>query len=196
MIVQTALELTDHPYTLVDIPWEQTGWDGPVLAKINPLGQLPTVVLPDGTVLTETAAMLLHLDDLHPETSLVPPPGHADRPRFLRWLIFLVSAVYPTYTYGDVPRRWVEDDDAAAAHLRAGTDAHRIHLYEQLEREAGAPWFLGDTFSAIDLYLRPMSFWRPGREHWEASLPRLFAISERVGEMPSMAAVEARYFGA
>jgi glutathione S-transferase len=31
------------------------------LQRVNPLGQIPTLVAPDGSVLTESAAILIHL---------------------------------------------------------------------------------------------------------------------------------------
>src|SRR5262245_57626263 len=67
------------------------------LSAINPLAQLPTLVLPGGEVMTESAAITLHLADVA-GGDLVPPPGEATRPRFLRWLVFLVANLYPTFT--------------------------------------------------------------------------------------------------
>jgi len=60
----------------------------PEYLRLNPMGEVPTLVLPDGTVLTESAAMLLHLVDAHPQAGLAPPPGSADRTRFDRWVLF------------------------------------------------------------------------------------------------------------
>ena len=56
------------------------------LAKINPVAQLPTLVLPDGTVMTESAAITLYLAEATGSAELVPPPGDPTRPAFLRWL--------------------------------------------------------------------------------------------------------------
>ena len=68
------------------------------LAPVNPLAQVPTLVLPNGQILTESAAITLYLADVTGSEELVPPPGSVERPDFLRWLIFLVANVYPTYT--------------------------------------------------------------------------------------------------
>jgi glutathione S-transferase len=77
------------------------------LAPVNPLAQVPTLVLPNGQILTESAAITLYLADMTGHDELVPPPGSVGRPDFLRWLIFLVANVYPTYTYADEPNRFV-----------------------------------------------------------------------------------------
>ena len=58
------------------------------LRPVNPLAQVPTLVLPDGQVLTESAAITLHLVDATQSTDLVPALGENVRPAFLRWLIF------------------------------------------------------------------------------------------------------------
>jgi glutathione S-transferase len=73
------------------------------LAKVNPVAQLPTLVLPDGTVMTESAAITLYLADIT-ESVLVPLKGHATRARFLRWLVFLVTNIYPTFTMPTIRR--------------------------------------------------------------------------------------------
>ena len=73
------------------------------LEKINPLGQIPTLVLADGRVMTESAAITLWLAEGRKSTDLVPGPEAPERARFLRWLIFITSNIYPTYTYTKEP---------------------------------------------------------------------------------------------
>ena len=75
------------------------------LAQINPLAQVPTLRLPDGTVLTESAAITLFLADFARRDDLVPGPRAPERAGFLRWLIFLVANLYPTFAYADKPER-------------------------------------------------------------------------------------------
>src|SRR5215470_1883319 len=57
------------------------------LAPINPLAQVPTLILLDGQVMTESAAITLHLADVTGSGDLVPAVGEAARPKFLRWLV-------------------------------------------------------------------------------------------------------------
>ena len=65
--------------------------------------------MPDGSVMTETAAIALHVDELVPAAGLFPAPGDPLRRDALRWLMFLIAAVYPTFTYGDEPEKWIGD---------------------------------------------------------------------------------------
>jgi GST-like protein len=160
------------------------------LLALNPLGQLPTLVVPCGQVLTESAAIVLAAADLAPGCGLVPA-GVAERQVFFRWLAFLVAAVYPTFTYGDEPARWVT---TAPDELRRSTDEHRKALWGQLERAVVGPWFLGEQSSAIDLYVGIMTRWRPGRAWFAEHCPRLTAIAKAMDQRPELAAVWAANF--
>jgi GST-like protein len=161
------------------------------LETINPLAQLPTLVMPDGTVMSESAAITLLLADLTGKDSLVPAAGAAERAKFLRWLIFIVANIYPTFTYADDPARFVSVT-AARDPFRAATDAYAQRLWRQVESEAGSPWFLGERFSALDIYIGVMTRWRPKRGWFETETPRLFAIALRADDMPELKEMWAR----
>jgi GST-like protein len=176
MIVEAAFAKAHVPVRCIDVPWDDMGWESRTLGALNPLGQVPTLVMPDGSIMTESAAMILHLADVAPASELVPPADDPGRAAFLRWLVFLVAAVYPTFTFGDVPKRWTEGDEAAAKKLRASTDAHRERLWRYVESQIDGPWFLRGAWSALDLYLWPMTFWRPGRAWFESNCPKLGRI--------------------
>ena len=155
------------------------------LQKINPLAQVPTLVMPDGSVMSESAAITLLLADVTGSESLVPGPGAPERQKFLRWLVFLVANIYPTFTYADDPARFVAVN-AARDPFRAAADAYAQRLWRQVESEAGAPWFLGERFSAIDIYLDVMTRWRPRRGWFEAETPKLFAIVRKTDQRPEL----------
>lgn len=163
------------------------------LSSINPLAQIPTLVLPDGEVMTESAAITLHLADLAGNDALVPAPDDPNRAKFLRWLIFFVANVYPTYTYADDPSRFVSLEPARQG-FRAAVDAHAKKLYSILDGAAAAPWFLGERFSALDIYVCTMTHWRPGRDWFEAQAPTLAAIARGAEAVPALTAVWRRNF--
>lgn len=165
------------------------------LEKVNPLAQVPTLVMPDGTVMSESAAITLLLADLTAKDSLVPAPGAPERAKFLRWLVFIVANIYPTFTYADDPSRFVSIG-AARDPFRAATDAYAQRLWRQIESEAGNPWFLGDRFSALDIYVDVMTRWRPKRGWFETETPRLFAIARRADQVPKLTDVWKRNFPA
>ncbi|MGE5148942.1 MAG: glutathione S-transferase family protein [Rhodospirillaceae bacterium] len=155
------------------------------LEKVNPLAQVPTLILPDGQIMSESAAITLLLADIAGSDSLVPQPGAPDRAAFLRWLVFIVANIYPTFTYADDPARFVSVS-AARDPFRAATDAYAQRLWKQVESQARAPWFLGQRFSALDIYLSVMTRWRPKRGWFETETPKLFAIARRVDARPEL----------
>lgn len=155
------------------------------LETVNPLAQVPTLVLPDGSVMSESAAITLLLADVTGSDALVPGPGAKERAAFLRWLVFLVANIYPTFTYADDPARFVSVNNARDP-FRAATDAYAQRLWRQVESAAGAPWFLGERFSALDIYLGVMTRWRPRRGWFETETPKLFAIARKADARPEL----------
>ena len=162
------------------------------LAPLNPVTQVPTLVLPDGTVMTESAAITLYLAETVGSTELVPAAGEAARPRFLRWLIFLVANIYPTFTYADEPARFAPS--VAAAEFARKVGQHRERLWGIVEAEAGDPCFLGSRFSALDIYLAVMTRWQPRRPWFAEHRPRLHAIALRAEARSELAQVWQRNF--
>jgi GST-like protein len=164
------------------------------LSPVNPLAQVPTLVLPSGQVMTESAAITLYLADVTGSSDLVPAAGAAGRSAFLRWLVFTVANIYPTFTYADDPGRFVPGE-AAQKGFRANVDEYAQRLWRQLEAAAGQPWFLGERFSALDIYVAAMTRWRPRRAWFATACPRLHAIAVRAEAEPRLAAIWQRNFG-
>ena len=161
------------------------------LEAVNPLGQIPTLVLPDGAVMTESAAITLWLAEQYPDRALAPPSGHSRRAQFLRWLIFITSNIYPTYTYGDVPARFVPDT-AAQQDFSDAVEAWRQRLYRQLEAQADTPWFFGERLTALDVYCAVLLQWEPGADWFRRETPALWRIAEAIRAHTPFAAAWAR----
>lgn len=184
--VEAAFRLADIPYEYEEVDYDKPGPERDRLFALNPLGQVPTLILPDGAVVTESAAIVLIVNDMRPQAGLVPPAGSPERAGFLRWLVFLVAAVYPTFTYGDRPEKWLPDSEDSAA-LRKATDRHRESLWRQVEREIDPrPWFLGERFSALDIYVGAMVHWRPRQAWFAAECPKLSAVAAEVERHPAL----------
>ena len=170
--------------------------DRATLARINPVMQVPTVILADGQVMTESAALTLYLADLAGNDALVPGPTAPERAAFLRWLIFIVAAIYPSFAYADMPERFVPAPDGEA--FTARVIEHRKAMWRVMEAEAiarGGPWFLGGRMTAIDLYLACMVHWRPRQDWFRAETPHLMRAAEAASALPVLAGVMTRNFG-
>lgn len=198
-IVEAQLDWYGLPFTYETVEdLFKTPGAGDRLRKVNALAQVPTLVLPDGGVMSESAAITLLLADITGKDSLVPAAGAKERAKFLRWLVFLVANIYPTFTYADDPARFVSVD-AARDPFRAATEAYAQRLWRQVESEAAqvqarGPWFLGERFSALDIYINVMTRWRPKRGWFEGETPKLFAIARKSDAVPELKEVWKRNY--
>lgn len=163
------------------------------VGRYNPVAQLPTLICPDGRVMTESAAITLYLADVTSSDALVPEPRATGRDQFLRWLVFVVANIYPTFTYADDPSRFVSGETAQKA-FRENVDVYARKLWGMMEAEAAAPWFLGDRFSALDIYIGAMTRWRPKRPWFAAHAPRLHAIATAADHVSKLKPVWQRNF--
>jgi GST-like protein len=65
--VEAALTLARAPFRIVETAsWAQNDAFADLLG-LTPLGQVPTLVLDDGSALSESAAILMHLGSAHPD---------------------------------------------------------------------------------------------------------------------------------
>jgi GST-like protein len=192
-IAEAAFALAKIPLACEEVDYSTGSPTRERLLEVNPLGQVPALILPDGQVMTESLAIIHYVNDLAPRAHLVPAKGDGARLGFLRWSTFIVSALYPTWTYGDEPAKWVEDTQGAKQ-LRESTDRHRQVLWKQVEEIVGEPFFLGERMTALDLYVAAMSHWRPGRKWFLANTPKLVAIAQRTSATPGVADVMKRNF--
>jgi glutathione S-transferase len=157
--------------------------------KLNPNGLIPVLV--DGDlVLYETAAILLHLVDTHPEAGLAPALGTAERAMFYKWLIWLansVQAMMPHYFYSD---RMVAPGNAAGAlEVKAQAEARLNAMFDQIDAQLashGGPWLLGNRFSALDPYTFMLCRWSRGFTRPARSLPHIAPFLERMLARPAV----------
>ncbi len=119
-------------------------------ANPHPEGKVPALVH-DGVVITERAAIMLHLTTLFPDTGLSPMVGTPEWGAFAAWLAWYQGVLEPVliFAHAGLEHPWLvgtfRGPDEAAARLRGA-----------LEK---GPWLLGDTYSAADLLLHsPYAF--------------------------------------
>ena len=194
VLAEAALAWVEAPFEFVDVEgFDQPGPARDKLLAVNPLARVPTLVGDGGETLTESAAIVLRLAELHPDRDLAPEPGDPLRPGFLNRLVWFVAVVYPTFTYRDYPERWAPD---AAEQLAERVDGFRKSLWLQLEADlGGGDWVLGDRPSALDIYVAAFSRWRPRREWIAEHCPKAHRIALNAEALPAIAPVFARNFG-
>ncbi|WP_051248069.1 glutathione S-transferase family protein [Inquilinus limosus] len=185
-----VLRLAGAPCERIRIDHKAGEHRRPDYLRLNPMGEIPTLVLPDGTVLTESAAMILHLVDAHPGAGLAPPPGSADRARFDRWLVFMAVNLYGAVLRQAYPERYTADP-AGAPGVREAAD-RAVDRYWALVADAlmPGPFLLGEHRTAADLYLLLLLTWYDFREE----MTPLSTIWDRLLADPIVAETWGLYF--
>jgi len=189
--VEVMLQLAKLDYEYIKAtPWEP---DDKVdeLRRLNPLAQVPTLVLDDGSVMTESAAIILWLCERMPE---LVPPQPAARAQFYRWMVYVPGNLYAVFAFRDSPGHWVEGEAAQAAFKDKLTDRLK-HFWTIIEAQLNpAPYALGAQLTALDIYLAMVSRWTPGRKWFVEACPKLAAAISLVEQHPVVAAVWKRNF--
>ena len=92
LAVQVALEEVGADYERIWVGTEPA--EVARYKELNPTGRVPALALPDGTIMFESAAILIHLALLNPDAKLAPQPGTTRHAAFLQWMCFLSANVY------------------------------------------------------------------------------------------------------
>jgi len=195
--IEAALTLVRAPFRVVETAsWAQNEAFADLLA-VNPLGQVPTLVLDDGSVLSESAAILMHLGSAHPDAKLLP--DHASqRAQALRGLVFIAANCYSAISIIDFPERWCENaegDEAVQQRIRAGARA-RLHRHWEMFADVfpARPWLSGADLGALDLLAAVVSKWSGARQHLAQARPALHDTLLRIEAHPGVSEVFARHW--
>ncbi len=157
--------------------------------KLNPNGQIPVLV--DGDlVLYETAAICLHLADMHPDARLAPPPRTAERAHFYKWLVWSTNTLQAMLMHYFYSERMVDEGDkVAAAQVKSHAEARIGGMLDQLDAQLashGRDWLLGATFSAVDPFLLMLCRWTRGFSRPARDLPHVGPYLRRVLARPAV----------
>lgn len=195
MAVEAALGECGAPFDLIEVPADPTPEQDAAFRAINPRGQVPVLLHPDGTVITESPAILSHLADSFPDARLIPPPGSSARAFHDRWLAFFQANVYEGFLREYYPDRYIADP-AQAGSVKAAATAYvgqHFQIFDAVLTDDG-PFLLGQRFQIIDLYVWMLCHWTDRR--WLADrCPRVMRLFAAAEARPALAAVSARHRG-
>jgi GST-like protein len=192
---EAALTLAAVEFRSVDAASWEPGPGRDELARVNPLCQIPTLVLPDKSVLTESAAILMHLGLAHPASSLLPT-GAADRAQAIRGLVYVAANCYAAIGIIDYPERWcAEADKETNKRIQAGSRQRLHYLWEVFADTFPARPFLGgQRIGALDLLAAVVSKWSGSRKHLAQARPEFSALLARIESEPHVAPIFARHW--
>jgi GST-like protein len=193
-VVEVLLERAGVPFAYHEVKPSKPGPAIDALKAVNPLAQLPTLKLADGTGMTESAAIIVMLADSYPAARILPAVGDPRRALALRWIVFIAGNMYPAISVVDFPERWVKSE-AARAELKDGA-VERLKMYWTLLEQAlkPAPYLLGREMTALDIYAAMLSRWEPGRAWVDEHCPRVASALALAEQDPIVARVWERNF--
>lgn len=191
-MIEIALQRCAVPWRRVDAASWAEGEGSDELARINPLKQVPTLLTPEGLVLTESAAILIHLGLEFPASNLLG----GSRAQVIRGLVYIAANCYSAIGIIDYPQRWLGDvNEAAQAQLVTGTRRYLHQAWvvfagqfaEQLFAPNGEPNALGIMAAAV-------SRWDESREALNGLAPGFAQTLAQVDADPLVAPVFARHW--
>jgi glutathione S-transferase len=164
--------------------WE----DNTDIHQDNPLGKVPALTLPDGSVMPESAMICLYLDDLHEGPRLFPTDPVL-RPRALRWMALgdgITNAALAR-TVEFVRRPPEERGHWWPDRMKKTIDGTLDQLNAEAEALADSPITIGQI--AIGCALGYLDF-RFAEDDWRATRAPLSAWFEAFSQRPSMLATQ------
>ena len=194
LATEAALKEAGADYEIVPVNIKAGEQHQEEYGRINPRRQVPALALPDGNIMTEGAAILLHIADAHPQSRLAPPPGSSERAQHDRWLFFFAVNVYEGELRKLVPQNYV----ISAKHVeevKAAAESYVEWHYRIFEKAIGdGPYTFGDTFTVLDVYVWMLAQWMP--TDWLAEVcPKINRLVESAKARPNIAPVQKWHFG-
>ena len=140
---------------------------------------VPTLVLENGKVLTETAVILQYLADLKPELDLIPKAGTWERYKCQEWLNYVATEIHK-----GIGTLFNKDLDANAKGVFIKTAEKKLTwLNEHFGRN---DFFMGKTFTAPDIYAFVTISWSKYVGIDLSQFPNVLGFLERVKSRPSV----------
>lgn len=173
---------TGQNFTLekVDLVKKMTSSETDYLT-INPKGQVPALLLDDGSLLTEGVAIVLYLADKAPNTNLIAPVGNLSRYQTITWLAYITSELHKSFS----PLFNPKTPEEYKTILREKLEAQFKYLDETLKKDE---YLQGDHFTIADAYLFTILRWGFAMKFDMSKYKHLMAYFERIANRPAVQA--------
>ncbi len=164
------LEELGEPYDLDVLDLKAQQQLTPAYLAINPMGKVPALEH-DGQLITEVGAICLYLADAFPKAGLAPAIGDPLRGPYIRWMMFQGNCFEPAIIDKALKRE---------PGMRAMSPYGDFDMTVDVVAKAiKTPWFLGDKFTALDVYFGSAIRWTtqfgllPSRPEFASYIARL-----------------------
>jgi len=152
------LEEIGCEYELVLVDRTANAHKSEAYLRLNPAGLIPALV--DGDiVLSETAAIMLHLADKHPDAALIPTLQSAERAQCYRWLIYLTNTLQADLIHYFYPDRIGGEFATEVEHRATERIMPMLDILKTQLAASGGPYLLGTMYTIADIFLFMMCRW-------------------------------------
>jgi glutathione S-transferase len=169
----------------VDLKTKKTS-TGEDFFKINPKGQVPTLLTNDGKILTEGAVIVQFIADQFPERELLPRMGTWERYRANEWLNYIASEIHKSFGVMFSADRMIASMDGNAQ-LKAGMRQHLVLKLNYLSSHLALnSYLLGESFSAADAYLFTCLGWHKYVDLNLNQWPEIVSYMQKISARPAV----------
>lgn len=185
-----CLEEAGAPYELVLIDMDKGAHKQADYLRVNPAAKLPAMKLPDGSIISECAAISLLIADRFPQSGLAPAIDDPARGPFLMWLYHLNNTLQPAMLRYYYPDRITTDPKGVAA-IQEKAKEEIASLWARIDShlEKNGPFLLGAKFSAADALCYMLSTWQDCCPDTYRRFPNVRRLAEKVRARPAIARV-------
>jgi len=153
-----ALEEVGATYEYVEVDVIHGQGREPWFLKINPAGKVP-VLDDNGTIITESAAVCMHLAEKYPESHLLPPPGSAERTECYKWTSYILTELdSPLWTIAK-HRFGLPKERRVPAVIDTATWEFGVAVKVLATGLGNRPYLVGGSFTVADILAAHTLLW-------------------------------------
>lgn len=183
--VEVAMVAAGIPFEMRDRDMEAGELETEEFLRVNPRGQVPALIHPDGTVITEVPAILSHLADAHPGCGLAPSPGSSQRAQHDRWLAFTHANCYEGILRFFYTDRYTDDPETTPQVQKAAFDYVIRHFNLLADAIEEGPFLFGKDPMAVDYLIWIMTTWLEEEDTSDID-PKIARLAEAVETRPDI----------
>jgi glutathione S-transferase len=189
-----CLEEAGAAYTLKLVDTGKGEHQSPEYLAMNPAGKVPTLIIADDSggkfTMTESAAMCMLIADRHPEAGLAPKTDELARGHFYMWLTHLTNTLQPAMLRYYYPDRCTTAETEAVVN-KALEEVATVWSRIDAHLRAKGPYFLGDRYSAVDIFCTMLSLWQDCCPETYRRFPSVKRLADLVLARPAIARIAA-----
>ncbi len=183
MAVHVTLYELNVPFEAKIVNISQGQTRTPEFLALNPKGAVP-VLVDNGVVITQSAAIMIYLSDKH-KSDLLPPQSSVERAKALEWLLSLNSELHPAHGVMFFTHRLMSDHNAqvdARAKAKIRIQRYWDDVEKRLEENA---YLAGPDFSLADILLSVIHRWSVGLDIGFEFGSNLIRVTQAIKSRPS-----------